>query len=131
MIALTAKWFSLSFHGWKESVHEYMYIFVTVKPPAPAPVAAHLPDVAVKVDTKAVAALKAELEDLRASTVSKESYEQLRRELNDTKKALDVFKTDTLEKFRSLMREVGVVVIAIVSAYTQICISQLCDIPGI
>lgn len=62
---------------------------------------------APRVDTKAVASLKAELEELRATTVSKDSYDQLRRELNDVKKALDMFKSDSLEQFRNLRREVS------------------------
>lgn len=59
-------------------------------------------------DSGALASLRAEIEELKKSTISRETHERLQQDLNATKAALEAFKKDTLKKLLDLMKEVCV-----------------------
>lgn len=73
------------------------------KPPHPVPLESHAPSV---VDSGAMSALRAEIQELKATTVSKMAYEALQQDLNATRASLEAFKKDTLKKLLDLMKEV-------------------------
>ena len=60
------------------------------------------------VDDKAVAMLREEIEKIKSTMVSRESYELLQRDLKATKEALDTYKRDNNKKLADLMNEVSI-----------------------
>lgn len=61
----------------------------------------------VMVDDKAVAMLREEIEKIKSTMVSRESFELLQRELKASKDALDTYKKDNNKKLADLMNEVS------------------------
>lgn len=64
------------------------------------------PPPAIEMDESVVSGLRSELQELKATTVSRAAHEKLQLELKSTKEALEAFKKDTLKKIFDLMKEV-------------------------
>lgn len=59
------------------------------------------------IDDKTVALLREEIKQMRASMVTRESYELLQREVKATKDTLENYKKDSNKKIIDLMKEVS------------------------
>jgi len=77
----------------------------------------------VMVDDKAVAMLREEIEKIKSTMVSRESFELLQRELKASKDALDTYKKDNNKKLADLMNEIDEVKKQ--SSQTQIDVTRI------
>lgn len=78
--------------------------------------------VGMMVDDGAMALLREEIEKIKSSMVTRESYELLQRELKATKDALDSYKKDNNKKLSDFMNEVcmSTILLPLISAFSDV-----------